>query len=188
MRILGMVLALVAFASQANADVILSIGSGTFAADSGLQTINIFARSTTAESTDFLVADFRIEAGTLGTPAGTFGGAGFIGAGNLQGTSSFLRDAGDSRVGNLSLDFTALQALPTVDGLLATLSINTAGLAAGTYTIVGENFATLAGNNNVSNGSFTIITAVPEPTSMALLGIAAGGLAVRRVWNKRRKA
>jgi hypothetical protein len=190
MRFLGLVLGLFLFASQANAAIILTIGSGSFAQDSGVQFVDVFARSDAAELTDFLVADFNLGGASFNSPAaGTFGFAGAIGAGNLQGTSSFLVDGSDAtgRTSNLSLDFTAPQLFPNADTLIARLAINTNGAAAGTFNITGANFATLAGVNTVNAGSFSIITAVPEPTSMALVGLVFGGIAGRRALKRFRK-
>ena len=71
----------------------------TFSANSGIQSINVFANSSNVigETGVVLGADFTLGGGAVfNSPnAGTFGGTGFIGNGNLDatpGASTFDRD------------------------------------------------------------------------------------------------
>ena len=61
MRILGLLLGLAVFCSNASATIIVSFSGGQFATDSGVQKINVFARSTAADSTTLFTADFALE-------------------------------------------------------------------------------------------------------------------------------
>jgi len=174
MRILGLFLGLAVICSNANAAIILTIGTGSFPVGSGTVSIDVFARSTASESTDFLNGDIRLNANGLQgrfTPgsSGTFGGAGFLGAGNLNASSSFFPNVNRTSA-NLNLDFNVAQLFPATDQRIATLSIDTTGVGIGTYIITGANFATLAGTTSSVNGSFTLVTAVPEPSTFLLLG------------------
>jgi hypothetical protein len=190
MRILGLLLGLVVICSNASAEIIMTIGSGTFNAGAGPVSIDVFARSTAGnESALAFIADFRLATqGKFANPPGTFGGLGFIGAGNINGpSSSFTIDPADStnRTANLSLDFVSNQLFGSTDQRIATLSIDTTGVAAGTYNVLGLNFDTGSGGaHRVNNGSFTI-TAVPEPTSIALLSVVVGGLLGSRAMRRR---
>ena len=176
------------FASQANAAVILSFGTGTFEQNSGVQFVDVFARATAPETTSSFVADFTLGGARFDSPvAGTFGFAGSIGAGFLDPASSFTVDSIDPRVAYLNLDFATPQALPSVNTLIARLGIQTNAASLGTFNISADNVATPAGLGSAAAGSFTIITAVPEPTSMALVGLVFGGFAGRRAMKRFRK-
>ena len=191
MRILGLLLGFAVICSNANPAIIMTIGSGTFTAGAGPISIYVFERSTAGnESALAFIADFQLAtSGTFSNPPGTFGGLGFLGAGNINGaTSSLTIDAADltNRTANLSLDFVNNQLVGGTDQRIATLSINTTGVAAGTYNILGLNFDTGSGGaHQVNNGSFTI-TAVPEPTSIALLSAVVCGLVGRRAMRRRK--
>lgn len=191
MRILGLLLGLAVICSNANAAIIMTIGSGAGNLGAGPISIDVFARSTAGnESALAFVTDFQLATqGKFGAPVGTFGLAGFLGAGNINGANSSLGlDPADAtnRTANFSLDFTANQLFGAADQRIATLNIDTTGVAAGTYAINGIGFDTGSGGaHTVFNGSFTI-SAVPEPTSIALLSVVVGGVFGRRVLRARK--
>ena len=116
--------------------------------------------------------------------AGTFGGLGFLGNGNIAlGGSSFDRDPGLANTGYLNINFNASQNVSTLTPL-ATLLVNTTGLADGNYSITST--SGFFGLNKIADasGSFSIVTAVPEPSSMLLLSslgiMVSGWYRVRR--------
>jgi hypothetical protein len=192
MRILGLLLGLAVICSNANAAIIMTIGTATANAGAGTISIDVFARSTLGnESALAFVTDFQLATqGKFGAPVGTFGGAGFLGAGNINAaTSSLGLDPTDAtnRTANFSLDFVANQLFGSTDQRIATLNIDKTGVAAGTYAINGLNFDTgSGGQHTVVNGSFTIVSAVPEPTSIALLSVVVGGAMGRKVLRRRK--
>ena len=193
---LGLAVCLAVFTSSAGAAVILTFETGrTFTADSGIQAINVFANSNAGgESAVSIGADFTLGgAAVFNTPnAGTFGGAGFLGNGNIAlGGSSFDRDtnAGFENTGYLNINFNAAQQVGAAPTPLATLLVNTAGLAAGNYSINATNGFFGLGTIADATGSFTIqVSGVPEPTSIALLGVAIGGVFGRRMLRKKKVA
>lgn len=154
-----------------NAAIVLIVGSGTFAPDSGLQPIDILVRSDAANTSLFLTADFQLSAGVFPTTAGVFGQAGMVGAGNIQDPPASQFVSAGNNSATLSLDFTNAQLFPATDTLLGRMFINTNGVATGTYNIQVTSFSTQASSNSV-NGSFTIST-VPEPGSLCLVGLAS---------------
>lgn len=170
------------FASSANAAIVLSINSPVAPVLAG-DTLNVqvFVRGDAGDNGIALTADFGLSGGFFNSPAGLFGQPGMVGAGNIFAPgSSFNRDVNDFSLAYLSIDFLDTQFLPVADSLLAVLSINTTGLAAGTYDINVIN-ADLNGNiGTFSGGSFTV--AVPEPTSMLTVGLGMAGL-----WYGRRR-
>lgn len=195
MRILGLLLGLAVICSNANAAIIMTISTGsTFNVGAGPISIDVFAKTdglAGGNTSDVVIADFGLTQGSFSAVAGTFGEAGFLGAGNFQGTSFLGRDPADAtnRTVNLSLDFTNPQLFPSSDQRLATLNIDTTGLAAGTYNVfvVPGSLATQGGTtSSFSNGSFTLISAVPEPTSIALLSVVVGGVLGRKVLRRRK--
>ena len=72
--VFSVILALVA--SPARADIVLTVGTDTFVQDSGVQTLNVVARSDAADTPTGFAVDFQLTAGTFDTPPGTFGQAG----------------------------------------------------------------------------------------------------------------
>jgi hypothetical protein len=194
MRVVGIFLSFVVcctlFTSVSGAAVILSFGAPqTFASNSGIQSINVFANSTigAGESASSIGADFDLSGVAIfNTPnAGTFGGVGFLGNGNIiTGSSSFDRDPGLSNTGYLNINFSAPQTVSSAATPLATLLVDTTGLASGTYSINATNGFFGLGTISNATGSFTI-AAIPEPTSMALLSLAIGGVVGRRLLRRR---
>ncbi len=190
MRILGLLLGLAVICSNANAAILLSIGNngngGSFAAGSGPISVDVFVRSTAAESSQGLEVSFNLLNGGAFSPVPGAFNAGFFGAGNITAAgSSFVRSNATTSV--LSIEFTASQLFPAADARIATLSIDTTGLAAGTYGISTTGFFTEAFVNTAPGGTFSIVSAVPEPTSIALLGVVIGGVFGRRVLKSRKR-
>ncbi len=169
------------------AAVVMSIEpSISFEEGSGNRPVNLLVRTTAAESVIAITADFTIGNGAgFSNPPGVFGSPGFVGAGNLAGSTLFVRGAGNNPlVANLSLDFSADQPLPGADSPIATFNIDITGLAPGFYPI---NFTGTTADSSVLplqssgvNGGFTILAAIPEPTSMLLLGVSISSLAIAR--------
>jgi len=192
--LLSLALCWAVFTSSANATVILSFGNPeTFVSGSGIRSINVFANSTlgAGESAISIGADFVLGGGAVfnAPNAGTFGGAGFLGAGNIQPASSFGRDPAQAffNTGYLNMIFVSNQNVPSAQTPLATLLVNTNGLAVGNYSITSTNGFFGLGNIADTSSSFNI-TAVPEPTSIALLGVGIGGFLTRRVLRRRKAA
>jgi hypothetical protein len=184
MRIFGLIVALVALCSNANAGIILTVGNGSFAQGAGTATIDVFVRSDANDSTAGLEVAFDLtQGGTFNAVPGSFG-AGFFGAGNLTGGSGFVT-ASPFTSSVLNLEFTTSQLFPSSDVKIATLSIDKTGLGEGTYSIVASGLFTEAAVNTSFNGSFTI-TAVPEPTTLAFLGFACSGVVGSRLIRRKK--
>jgi len=190
--ILGLVIACGMFASTGNAAVTLTFGAApTFVADSGIQSINVFANSSlvAGEASVVLGADFTLGGGALfNSPnAGTFGGPGFIGNGNLDptpGASTFDRDTTPAffNTGYLNINFNSAQTVTNSSTPLATLLVNTNGLTQGNYTISVTSGFFGAGTIADTSSSFNI-TAVPEPGTILTVGLCAVGF-----WYRQRRA
>ena len=94
-----------------------------------------------------------------------------IGAGNLNPVSAFV--GGGTQDAALSMDFSAAQLFPASDTLIATLLIDVDGLTPGFYSVTSSFF--VDGDDIATpgvSGGFTI-SAVPEPSAAALLGVIA---------------
>lgn len=167
----------------ASAAFVLSIESDTFQQNSGVQALNVLIRANDAYATNFLTADFEVSGGANFTdPAGTFGQPGQVGAGNVDPASAFV---GQSNQAYLSLDFTTSQTIPTTFQEIVTVSFDTTGLAPGTYDVSFLDIQAQGSGYSGTGGSFTIAaTAVPEPTSFALVGLAGAGA---YIWRRRRQ-
>ncbi len=164
-----------------NAAIVLIVGSGTFATNSGLQPIDILVSSNAGDTSLFLTADFQLSGAVFPLSAGEFGQPGMVGAGNIQAPPASQFVSAGNNSATLSLDFTNPQLFPAANTLLGRMFIDTTGVAIGTYSIQVTSFATQVASSS-TNGSFTI-TAVPEPGSLCLVGIAS-------LWalHKRRKS
>lgn len=162
-----------------SAAIVLIVGSGSFAPNSGVQAVDILVHSDAADNSLFLTADFQLAAGVFPVAAGEFGQAGMVGVGNIQDppASQFISAGNNSAT--LSLDFTNVQPFPATDTLIGRMFIDTTGVAEGTHNIQVTSFATQVASSSV-NGSFTI-TAVPEPSSLCLMGIASLWALRRRI-------
>ncbi len=171
-----------ALCSVTQADIILTIGSGTFAQNSGIQSIDVFARSNDTNSLVGLTAFFELEGGIFEVPPGAFGQPGMIGSGNINAIgSNFQREPADPMQAGLSIEFLSPQLFPPTDTLLARLDFDVNGLTPGTYEIRFLNaFANgdPISTSNLTNGGFTISSgaAVPEPGHAVILLIS--GLSV----------
>jgi len=183
--VLGLVVAFGMFASLGNAALILSFENPTtFIPNGGIQSINVFARSSlpAGESVSTLGADFTLGGGAVfNTPnAGTFGGAGFTGFGNINpGASSFDRETavGSANVGYLNITFQNFaQQFTNTPTPFATLLVNPLSLQS--FSISATNV--FAGANSLATVSI-VATAVPEPTTLAMVAvIGLVGIAHRR--------
>ncbi len=156
---------------------------------------------------DFTLGNVGASQAVFNAPnAGTFGAVGFLGNGNiLSQASSFNRDLGLANVATLNINFGTLEqafdefGVPILDGQgnptfdlvpapqrvpntitpLATLLINTSGLALGSYPI--SYTAGFFGGNTIANASSSFnIAAVPEPSSILLFGLCSAGIYYRR--------
>lgn len=156
----------------ASAALVLTVGTDTFAPNSGIRAIDILVRSNAADTSFFLSADFQLSAGVFPATAGIFGQAGMVGVGNIQDppASQFV-SAGDNTA-TLSLDFTNAQLFPAVDTLLARMFIDTTGLAIGTYSIQVTAFASQVAGSTMNDGSITI-SPIPEPSALCLVGLTS---------------
>lgn len=164
----------------ARADIVLIVGNATFIQNSGIQLLDVYARSATNDTTDFLTADFQLSAGVFPTTAGVFGDTNFIGQGNIDVASGFLSTGNNQAT--LSLDFTSPQSFPSLERLIAQLRINTSGIPIGNnYTVNVLNVASQATLNSGVAGAFSIV--VPEPQSIYLFALAAIAMAVG--WRKK---
>ena len=143
------------------------------------------ARSTTSDQLFSFTADVQLANGLFGSPVGTYGQSGNIGAGNIATSSFFIRDTSNTKIASLSLDFSAAQLIPTVATPIASLNIDISGLTPGTYGITFLDVSAVSPVGALaptsSAGSFTI-TAIPEPTSIGLVmvGCVMTSLSIRR--------
>jgi hypothetical protein len=186
--ILGVLMTLSMFISTGNAAILISFGAApTFFANSGVQSIDVFANSTLVDGEvgAVLGADFTLGGGAVfNSPnAGTFGGPGFIGNDNINSVAStFDRDTipALANTGYLNITFTNFaQTITNTPARLATLLVDTSGLASGNYSIsVSEGF--FGGGFIADTSSSFNITAVPEPGSIWALGICLAGLVYRQ--------
>lgn len=167
--------------SATQADIILTIGSGTFEQNSGIQSIDVNARTTAGDELVGLTAFFQLQGGIFEEPPGAFGQSGMIGSGNINATgSTFSREPSDPMAANLSIEFIAPQPFPASDTLLARLDFDVNGLTPGNYQL--SFLASFANGGNITtqniNGGFTITSsaAVPEPGHAVVLLIS--GLSV----------
>ena len=182
--VLSVVIAFGMFASSGNAALVLSFENPTFILNGGIQSINVFARSSlpAGELVSTIGADFTLGGGAVfNTPnAGTFGGFGFTGSGNINpGASSFDRETavGSENVGYLNITFQNFaQQFTNTPTPFATLLVNPLSLQS--FSISATN--AFAGLDSLANAS-VMATAVPEPTTLAMVAvIGLVGIAHRR--------
>jgi len=188
-------------ASQSQAGLIFTAVAGTQVGEN--IPLNLFARSTAGESLFSLdINTIKLSAGTFVQTSPTssipnnpsFGSlfTGTVASANVNLGSYLAFDpVVDRTLGYLSISYNAAQPIPSSDGLIASWNINTAGISGGTVglTLAGfiptdSTFAnpTVSFNGGDAAGNYTFaVTAVPEPTSMALLAVVGiVGIAYRR--------
>jgi hypothetical protein len=201
--LIGFLIALSICSGRANADILFSLSPATSTITLGNKAdFNVFIRS----ATEVIVGGY-----SLNVIAGPSDGPGKGTAGRFSsGTFSFL--VGDPNQG-WDLTTTPGQAYSTADTnttggtnagslllanttrLLGTLTLDTAGATIGTYSMSLDQLSAIQVNGNFIPGgvngasyggpvSFQI-TAVPEPASIALVGLAVGGFWLRRRCRRR---
>jgi len=178
-------------ASESNAGLIFTAMAGTQVGDN--LSVSLFARATAGESLLALdINTIKLSAGTFvqtsptssipGNPS--FGSlfAGTVGSANVNPASYLaFNPVVDPTLGYASISYNVAQPIPAADGLIASWDINTAGITGGT---VGLRLADFIPTDNVGNnptvsfnggdlaGNYTFaVTAVPEPSSMALVAV-----------------
>ena len=167
-------------ASQAAIVFTLSPANQSAAAGTPL-VFNLFVRSDTVETTiDAL--DVNVVAGAGDGTGGVFSSGTTL----LLGSDPFdvLSTPGQAFSTNFQFGGTLIGLTDTLYGVL---TLDTTGVAAGNYNITLDS---LAANDPITaavptvgiNASYSI-TAVPEPTSMALVGLIGGVVGFRR-WRK----
>jgi hypothetical protein len=174
---------LVGTSDQAPAAVVLTFQNGaSFVEGSGVQSMNILAQSNANDLPTSIVADIAIQGATFTAMPGTFGLPGFIGEGNLDMLgSTFIRDMNNPRIAYPSLEFINPQLVPSSPQPLARFSFDISGLAPGFYSLTFSGVSASDGLVPASgiNGGFQI-TAVPEPSSVLLMGSSLGLCFARR--------
>ena len=168
------------------AGFIVNVGSTTVAQNTPITTLAVsISGNSSGYSTGYVVADFIPSSSlTFAAVPATFQQTGQFGSG-VTGSSGFEVESG---VGYLSLGFDTQQAIGLgVTENLVNLHFDTSSLAPGTYlvSVDGSSVAGSASGAGFSGagGSITITSqAVPEPTSMALLGLmTVGGVTYRKL-------
>jgi hypothetical protein len=181
-----------ALVSQGLADLQITTNSGSFLQDSGVQTLNVLAKSDAADELISLTVDIQLSDGDFAFVPGQYDVPGYIGAGNIDAfpSSDFQRDGTDFSLAYLSLDFNVAQLLPSTYGTLANLSFNVNGLAPGNYSInfLYPDAQAIGGPVNVQtfSGGFSIYAAVPEP-STGLTSVVLGLTALIKYRTPRRR-
>lgn len=118
-----------------------------------------------------------------------FSELGFVGFNNLNrgGGSSIAIGAGDNTVANMSLEYNNPQLYPATDTPIGKLRVDITGLVPGAYQIAFTDILASGPTAQVNSplptatGFFTVVSAVPEPTSFALVvGTMLVGCSARR--------
>ncbi len=109
---------------HSRADIELMFEPGVFEINSGIQSLNLLARSTSANELFSFTADSKVSAGIFAPTPVVFGDAGQIGDGNIDGASLTERDGLDFTKSYLSLEFTNEQLFPNIFSPIATLKID----------------------------------------------------------------
>ncbi len=165
--------------STAESAIILTVGNQTFQENSGIQLLDVYARTDSGDTSDFLTADFELASGVFSVNAALLGGPSFIGEGNIQNSSVALSTG--NNFATISIDFENAQSFPAVNTIIAQLRIDTTGVPIGNnYSVTIVQSAAQVPTTNVA-GSFSVV-AIPEPSSIALIAVATVG----QLWRRRR--
>ena len=165
--------------TTAKSEFILSVGTDTFVQGTGTRLLSIFLATSDSAPNDVLsdlTVQFAISQGEFQQVAGTFSAPGMVATGNTQPGSTFSNQsiAGLPQISILNIQFNGNQTF-NPGGVLAAFFIDANALAVGKYDIEVLNVDSTPGRTiTLSDGSFTI-TAVPEPSSLVLVGLAAAG-------------
>lgn len=181
-------LALMSTATQA-AIIFSTVASKTDIALGDTATFNIFVRSDAGSAT-IAGIDAIATAGLGDGSAGTFIAGPTFGLGNI---AFDLNSGGPGIAASSQFSSTNQLTLDSTNVLYGSLTLSTAGATAGNYQFTLDNtFATIASGAAFTGGTVDAapvsysISAVPEPSSIALLGIIGGAAGARR-WYKKRK-
>lgn len=169
--------------AKASADFIVSFGPALFMERSGIHSLDVYLRSPNNLSPNSFQITFELPSGSSWTqPPGTATGPGMYGHGNTLFPAQFA--VSDQRA-SLGLFLNDYVPVPTTNVLLASLSFDVGSLAPGAYDLsfTAPSAFTAGGPASGPAGFGTFeVTAVPEPTSFALVGLAGVGALV---WHRR---
>lgn len=166
------------------ADIVIQIEDQAVSQGTPNAVVDVLIRSDRGDDPIAIAGDFRILNATFSDPPGAFDQPGFFNAGNYNDASSLLLDPNDASLAFMSLDIDTPAAIPDVDAILVQLFVDSASLTPGEYEINLANTLALNSNGDVPNtvgvaGTLTI-TAIPEPSSVFVLGTAGATLLMRR--------
>lgn len=198
LRMLPAVVALFAYAaSTTNAAVVFHIGGGetfSFQQNTGIHSLPIYISSDGADFFD--AVEFFLAGSTPGVVPGNSDGdiVGSVGQAGMVGNAEFAVGSVERALNEyvkLDASFSEAVAVPTnaeplENRQFASLFIDTSLLSPGTHTFSDAGFINVfrAGNEidaSIIAGNFQI-TAVPEPTSLAFVGLVGLGALV---WHRR---
>ena len=186
--ILALILFVCASTRYANADYLFTFENKSFTQGSGLGTIDVYVSSASNLAPTGLTTVFTLPSGANWSGPVSLGGAGMYGAG-AAGLSIVNFTSGQQAAADIS--FNNPLAVSSSPVLFGTLNVDIGTLGVGTHSISYSSIDSWVpgpggvGGSAVSGaagaGNFTV-SAVPEPSSMALLGLmAAGGVAYRKL-------
>ncbi|MEL6107424.1 MAG: PEP-CTERM sorting domain-containing protein [Planctomycetota bacterium] len=171
--------------SDLRADVVIEIADQTVTQGTVGAEIDVLIRSDAGDDPIAIGADFEILNAAFADPPGVFDQPGFYNEGNYNSVSAIQADANNTSIVAMSLDIDNPLAISASNVLLARLFVDSQGLAPGTYDINVSNAFVLNSDGSTPattgvGGTLTIIAAIPEPSSSAVVGAAIGLLVMRR--------